>query len=399
MNKEKVIVIGRNYTSRLGMIRAVGRAGYDVIVVQTNGVSPNIDIDSYSKYVVKTVFAREPYRERLIDVLMHLYQEEGKCIIIPVDDYAASTIDESLDILKNCFYLPNVDMMAGAVNRLMDKEYQKELANSAGLNTVRGWIVDISNGEYSIPDTIHYPCFPKPQISFKGNKRCMHRCSNKEALEETIKEMVEIKPDCSLLVEEFIQIEKEYGVLGFCRNGESIIPGLVLKRMIGEGSHKGVTKIGEVTLLSEKPELYSAISRFLKLTRFTGLIDIDLYESGGEVYFNELNLRFGAFGYSILCSGVNLPKLFIDSLLHGQVDDSETLLSNSVCLSEKVNYDDFAAGKYGIVKYRQFDRMADFKFVEDNDDPQPFIMFNKLFRKNLLKNESKYIIKKLLHLR
>ena len=52
----KVIVIGRNYTSRLGMIRALGQCGYDVYVVRTlpqKAVSRfgNKDVDGYSKYV------------------------------------------------------------------------------------------------------------------------------------------------------------------------------------------------------------------------------------------------------------------------------------------------------------------------------------------------------------
>ena len=392
----KVIIIGRNFTSRLGMIRAVGCAGYDVIVIQTNGVSPNKDFDSYSKYVSETYFAREPDRTVLIDTLMSINKKEGKCIIIPVDDYAASTIDEHLDALKDHFFFPNVKMQAGAVNGLMDKAHQKELAISAGLKTAQGWLIDIRDGKFTIPDDIEYPCFPKPQISFKGNKRCMHKCTSRQSLEKTIEEMVKIKPDCPLLVERYVEIEKEYGVLGFCNNGDCVIPGLVYKKMIGEGSHKGVTKLGEVTPLAEIPELQDALSRFLNNTNFTGLVDIDLYESGGEFYFNELNLRFGAFGYSILCSGVNLPKMFIDLLLGEPSDADPVIAPKTLCLSEKVNYDDFASGKYGIKTYRRIDRMADSKFMEDNDDPRPFILFNTMFRKNLLKNEVKFLIKKIL---
>ncbi len=48
---ERVVVIGRNYTSRLGMIRAVGMAGYEVIVIKTNGTSESKDIEAHSKYV------------------------------------------------------------------------------------------------------------------------------------------------------------------------------------------------------------------------------------------------------------------------------------------------------------------------------------------------------------
>ena len=49
-----VAIIGRNYTSRLGMIRAVGKLGHHVIVIKTTRVLPQKyrgakDIDGYSR--------------------------------------------------------------------------------------------------------------------------------------------------------------------------------------------------------------------------------------------------------------------------------------------------------------------------------------------------------------
>ena len=58
----KVVVIGRNYTSRLGMIRAAGMAGHYVIVIKTNGRPGSKDIDAYSKYTKEYLFAKEPNR-------------------------------------------------------------------------------------------------------------------------------------------------------------------------------------------------------------------------------------------------------------------------------------------------------------------------------------------------
>ena len=53
--KQKVIVIGRNYTSRLGMIRAVGMAGYDVTVIKTNRYPVLEDIDATNDKGLKVV--------------------------------------------------------------------------------------------------------------------------------------------------------------------------------------------------------------------------------------------------------------------------------------------------------------------------------------------------------
>ena len=371
----KVVVIGRNYTSRLGMIRAVGMAGYDVTVIKTNGLPETKDIDAFSKYVKEYLYAKEPNREELISVLMTLKSDKGKVVIIPVDDYAASTIDENIDLLKDNFLFPNINMEQGAINRLMDKDYQKILARQAGLNVADGWVVNIKNHTYTLPSDIVYPVFPKPQISFKGNKRCMRKCDNETELRQVMDEVASQR-DCPILIEQYIKIEKEYGVLGFCGQDRIETPGLVEKTLIGEGGHKGVTKVGIVTPLVKKGDLYERIQKFLKLINLTGLCDIDLYEHNGMIFFNELNLRFGAFGYSIICAGVNLPKLMVEYLFHNILSSTQNeIYPKTVCLSEKVNYDDYYNGFYGIKRYKQINEMTDKTFLKNEDDPMPYKVF------------------------
>ena len=371
----KVVVIGRNYTSRLGMIRAVGMAGYDVTVIKTNGLPETKDIDAFSKYVKEYLYAKEPNREELISVLMTLKSDKGKVVIIPVDDYAASTIDENIDLLKDNFLFPNINMEQGAINRLMDKDYQKILARQAGLNVADGWVVNIKNHTYTLPSDIVYPVFPKPQISFKGNKRCMRKCDNETELRQVMDEVASQR-DCPILIEQYIKIEKEYGVLGFCGQDRIETPGLVEKNLIGEGGHKGVTKVGIVTPLVKKGDLYERIQKFLKLINLTGLCDIDLYEHNGMIFFNELNLRFGAFGYSIICAGVNLPKLMVEYLFHNILSSTQNeIYPKTVCLSEKVNYDDYYNGFYGIKRYKQINEMTDKTFLKNEDDPMPYKVF------------------------
>lgn len=390
----KVIVIGRNYTSRLGMIRALGKAGYEIAVIRTNK-GKAIDIDFYSKYVKEYHQADEPNRTLLIETLNSIATKNEKSILIPVDDYAASTIDENINVLKEHFLFPNVNMEEGAVNRLMNKEVQKKLAREAGLPVAEGWVVNKKNGKYEIPKDIKYPCFPKPQISFLGNKNCMKKCSSRVELEEVLY-IVANNSNCPILIEQYIPIDKEYGVLGFCKKGESTLPGLVDKVMIGNGAHKGVTKVGIVTPLAECAQLYDLISRFLKSTGFTGLCDIDLYESNGIIYFNELNLRFGAFGYSIYCSGINLPEMFV-RYLQGDNIPVGSIYSKTTCLSEKVNFEDLIAGYYDLDEYERIEKIADKTFLADVEDPQPYINYKKAYvNKILLRKKIKRFLYKVI---
>ena len=381
----KVVVIGRNYTSRLGMIRAVGRAGHQVFVICTNK-SKSDGIDKVSRYVSGYYSAKEPNRDLLLRTLDSIANsEQEKMVLIPVDDYAASTIDENIDRLKGRFLFPNINMQQGAINKLMDKNLQKALARESGLNVAEGWTIEIKDHKYSLPENIKYPCFPKPQVSFKGNKRCMRRCNDETELRMVLDEVARER-ECPVLIEQYIEIDKEYGVLGMCAKGKSILPGLVDKILIGNGGHKGVTKVGVVTPLENNPQLKKLIKFFLEKTQFTGLCDIDLYDSNGIIYFNELNLRFGAFGYAIFCAGINLPNSLISTLQGDTIDlEPVNIRSKTTCLSEKVNFEDFIAGYYGWKEYRRIHEMADFTFLADPTDPKPHRQFMKHAFMSILK--------------
>lgn len=50
--KQKVVIIGHGYLSRLALIRSLGQAGYDVTVIVTmyGDVNTTRPLDCYSKY-------------------------------------------------------------------------------------------------------------------------------------------------------------------------------------------------------------------------------------------------------------------------------------------------------------------------------------------------------------
>ena len=111
-----------------------------------------------------------------------------------------------------------------------------------------------------------------------------------------------------------------------------------------------------------------------------------MYESKGEIYFNELNLRFGAFGYSIICAGANLPNLFVKKCFNEPIDfDAISVEEKTVCLSEKVNYDDFLAGYYDKKEYDRISHLADSFFIKDEKDIKPYLVFKYHMFKRLVK--------------
>lgn len=393
MTKSRVVIIGRNYASRLGMIRAVGIADHDVTVIKTNGRKSK-DIDAYSKYVKDYLYAREPDRKRLLEVLMSLKSEKGKSIIIPVDDYAASTIDDNIDILKDYFLFPNVNMTSGAVNKLMDKEYQKELARKAGLNVAEGWTIEVKDGKYELPEDLKYPCFPKPQISILGSKKSMRKCSTEEQLRESL-DLMSKASCCPVLIEQYIEIEKEYATLGFSDGANVKTPAVIHLLDQGKGSHRGVAKIGKLLPSESFLTFFRQLEEFFRRLNFVGLFDVDMYESKGVLYFNELNLRFGASGYAITHQGINLPAMMINKLVDNETESDSGAKITGTFVNEKVNFEDYLAGYYGWREYKRINGLGDFRFIYSQDDPNPY----KAFRKECVRKIVKQRIKNLIHRR
>ena len=386
-----VIIIGRNYSSLLGMIRGAGMADCSVTVVRiVRKITKKKENDRFSvirpsKYVREQVFA-EQNEESLMKVLLTKCADKNeKQVLLPTDDFGASTIDRNYDVLKEFFIMPNINQTQGEVVRLMDKNIQKTLADKVGLNVAKGWIVDIRDGKYSIPEGIEYPVFTKPQISILFNKNCMKRCDNEAELTEVVADVAS-KADCPILVEQYIEIETEYGILGASDGTTSIIPGIVTKKSIGHGAHNGVTLLGSYTSLKPFGDLKEKLQAFMKEVQFKGLFDIDLYEANGKVYFNELNLRLGAFGFAAVRAGFNLPGMVIDCLAKDIPIKDEHFEGSITCINEKVNLEDYAAGFISWKKYRENMKAADYGFINFKEDHGPYNVFRGFVTKARIQN-------------
>ena len=374
--------MGRNYMSLLSMTRSAGAAGYPVYVVKTVKKIPGKyspyrwSVDAHSKYVKDCFYVKQNDDKGLIDLLVDRFRSyDGKIVLLPTDDRTVAAIEFYKERLDDRFLFPYASGEQ-SVLELMDKKAQKAFATVAGLPVAQGWTTEVKNGTFEIPEGILYPVFTKPQISFAGNKRFMKRCNNEAELREVLQQIAEQR-DCPMLIEQFVEIEKEYGVLAYCNPEEPVVPCLVDKVEIGQGTHKGVTMIGRVLPLeTENRELQEKLKAFLKSTGFVGLVDIDLYESKGVIYFNELNLRFGAFGYAAMCAGINMPQMLIGRLLGRKLTDPKTCMDRPItCLSEKVNLEDYADGYCSISVYRQRMTQAEYAFIRSEDDMRPYRYF------------------------
>ena len=384
MSNQSVVLLGHNFTSILGLARALGSDGYEVSAIRT-GFPSNTGFlkrlgrtpEAKSKYITKYMTADSTDQEKIKDLLISEFaSSERKAVLIPVDDINAQTIDLNLEDLSPWFFLPNVDHTSGGVVKLMDKFYQKQLARMAGLPVPDGWSVNIENGQYEIPAGVRFPCFVKAEMPMPKRKNYMGKCDNPDQLKALLDQAAAYR-DCLMLIEEYIPIEKEYGSVGLSNRGSVCIPGITEKTRVGSGTQAGVTACGRIHLPEEYPDTCSKMKKMMALTGLHGLFDIDLYESNGILYFNELNVRFGAEGVGTLIAGVNLPGMFASSLLSPDTEiDYDAVALPLTFANERPLISDFAEGSLTWRQYRKCLKDADHRFVYSEDDRKPAQAFS-----------------------
>lgn len=375
--KPLAIVIGRNYTTRLTLARSAGMIGCDVVLIQTDGhKNSTLKIDRSSQFVVDSHFCPEPYKNQLIDVILSYKNVRPKVLLVPADDYAASVIDSHLEMLSESFLLPHVNYQQGGVLRIMDKAYQKSLALSVGFHVAKGWIATYSSNEYTIPEGVTYPCFTKPLESYDGAlKNYLKKCSSEKELKELLA-IISKSYHLPILIEEFVKIDREYGVQGVSFATKSVCPSVVFK----ESSLRGLTATGYISPISKMPGLQKKIQDFMKETCFTGIFDIDLFESDGQIYFNELNVRLGANGFALTYGVFNVPGIFMEYQLgrnNGEYNGPEEFASMSFA-SEKVLREMYYDKIISFKDYKRIRKDADVLSLKYQDDNHPYQEFVKL---------------------
>lgn len=349
--------------------------------------------DAYSKYIkAYRVCVSDRRSRRIVNRLKKIADKNEKMLIIPADDLMAYIVDDYYDTLKQYYYLPNVNDTEGAVNKLMSKGVQKELALKAGLPVLNSCVITTKEGNFEIPETVTYPCFIKPNISKNSSKSKMKKCYNEKELRSTLEKYSE-KKDVEMLVEDFVKIKREYSILGLSTKAGAVGPGLFAAIEGGQNEHIGVAVVGQLLDPATMQPLVDNLINFVSTLKFDGLYDIDLVETeDGKIYFVELNMRYGASGYAVTKGGANLPGMFADYMIYGTPIDKECKVNNigATFVSEKVLIEEYAMGRLSKQKLKSALNEADITFIKDKEDPQGYRHFKKFYKvatlKRLFKN-------------
>ena len=408
--KPKVIIIGVGYTGRLAIARSVGQLGYRSVIITAADFSVGgkrlkhvKPVDGYSKYVDEIFYVPRKDEAKIIEVLLtHCVVPGQKQIIFPDGDFDAMVLDKNYDILKEHFLMPNIKGQSGLVSKYMDKLVQKSVARQVGLNVAGSSTMEVRDEQFVVPDSVRYPCFVKAQMGLAGGKRLLKRCDSREQVEQHLRAMIRrmkdihVSTDITVLIEDFMRIDKEYALLGFSDGKEVFIPGLLYIDLLCHGLQMGVAVRGKIMPCHGFEDVVEKFKQMMLEVGYVGVFDIDFYESEGKIYFGEINLRFGGSGYAYTAMGVNLPGMMVKHLMGEDWHSLANVVTRTeTYINERTLMEDWRQGVISTAKYHEILKSGEIYFVHNADDPQPAKALRKLYRVNYLKRFVKKLLRKI----
>ena len=392
-----VVVLGKNYSTPLGVIRSLSKAGYTVELLYIAKKKGDSQIVASSKHLSRTVEIVGRHDEQVIDSLVSEFGRTGtRSVLFPTDDYTASLIDRFKESLQDLFEMPYV--IDGSVTQMMDKSVQGALAQKCGMKTAREWVVSLNTDTIRIPEDIVFPCFVKPMVSAFGGKDELEKCENAQSLGRKLQKMQARLRERSVLVQEFLNIQQEYTIGGVCNDQEVFIPAIIRKSMIAQ-HNRGITLEGTVVDTSEISNELPEILAVLRSVRYVGMFDLEVLRTDRGLYFGELNLRCGGPSYSYFRCGINLPDCAIHAILHESFDaENKNIELNKRFFNNKVAWEDYMDGYLSKSDMRHLYQDCDFSLISDKDDPTPEKVFQKtmepLYKQRRLKKKIRSLLPK-----
>ena len=387
--KQHVVIIGHGFTSRLALIRSLAELGCEITVVVTvlhgrlgrlvhfEGGKP---VDCCSRYISRFLYCSGQKEDELIELILSKCVRSGqKTILVPDSDFSAAAVDRHQERLQEHFLFPHIGHKPGAVKHWMDKTVQKALAAEVGLPVAGGCTVPVRGGAYEMPAAVRYPCFTKPLATISGGKGFLRRCDDEAALRRVLDGVAQLFPDTDVLIEDYKPIDTEYAVVGFSDGEQVVIPG-VIEFVENCRSHFGIAREGKIRPVAGFEALLAQFAEFVRRIGFCGLFDIDFWESGGVVYFDEMNFRFGGSGYAYTAMGANLPARFVHAML-GQPAVTPDVQGTATFVNERMVVEDWNFLYLSEAQLREIIRRADIRFVYDERDPAPGRALERLIRR------------------
>lgn len=378
LNHKFIILCGDHYNP-LGLIRSLGEAGIEPIVILA---AREPFLVPRSKYIGK--LHRVEDNARGFSLLLEKYGNEPvKPFLFSCSDDIESLLDENYEILKGKFHFFDGGS-AGRITRLMNKDEINKLAARCGARIPRSEVVERG----VLPTDVPYPVITKSIASTVGGwKNDVYICRNEAELVEAYKKI----ETPIVLVEEFIEKKNELCVDGVSINGGEQVY-MPLKCHYIRFTNQAYGNFMNMSVFDD-PAPRELIAKIIRTTGFSGIFSIEfLVTKDDDLVFLEVNFRNSTWSYSATHAGTNLPLVWARSTLKGELDLTDVAIRQEpfTAMAELADFNDHV--RHGDLSLRQW--LKDFRecpctYVYDPKNRKPFFA--------LVWHSLKLILKKNLH--
>ena len=380
--KNKAIVLGTDHHNTLGIIRSLGEEGVFVCALILDTQSAFV---AHSKYLKEVSYCSSCAQEVLEALISKYGNETEKPVLIPTCDTAALLIDSLKDKLEECFYIGGTCETLGLAH-YMNKLNLGYLAKELGVSVPSMCVCDIdctslidgnAMSELLGEKQIQFPVILKPLMSAGASKSSITVISDANDFEAKRASL----PHGKYLIQEFVHIEKEYGVQGISLYAEKkvIVPGVVHKIRTSVNA-RGSTTYARLTENSGLIDTQK-LSQLVLATGYSGIFDIELMQSEDKIYLIEINFRNGAYGYAYTKLGYNLAFEWYRYCVSGEIKESPLHAGTELYLMNETA-DMHNMKNHTVSPFRwllQF-MQAKVKLIWNIRDPKP--LFAKISKKN-----------------
>lgn len=298
---QRAVVIGNSFNNTLGLIRSLGEAKIEIILLLVGGsdrlyVKKSRYLKHYQVFHVLSV-------EDCMPVLQRISNNRLQQVIICTYDQAAQYIDAHEADLCHKFITP---MRGKRLGDLMNKDRQCQLATTCGITVPQSSVY--SRGD--VFPSIAFPLLLKPLNSTIGEKSDIHICHNNE---ELCKALFETSQCDKFIVQEFIQKEYEINLIGVSTDYGVFIPGGI-KKIRHYPTIYGPCSFGIFQSIEKLKIDVQPVIRLLQKVGYRGPFSVEFLHKDDKNYFMEVNFRHDGLAYAATASGVNLPSLLFKRL-------------------------------------------------------------------------------------
>ena len=360
--RPKVILVGGDHYNGLSLVRLFGKSGLKPhgIIVNQNGGGGFLRKSKYWEQV--RVVSDDSYIIEALDTMRGAVGD--KPVVIPWSDGAAAALDANLDTLGQNYILPSIGNAQGAICSLMDKGKQVSFASDCGLGVARSFEVLIDDWADSVQD-IPLPCIGKPIVSAIGEKKDIRKCTTRNELEVYLA-YLQGKGYSRILLQEYVSIDAEYDIEGFVDGENSSY--FVVEKVRTWPVVGGPTSYAFSVEDSEVNAAADSIVTQLRTIGYSGLFDVELFRTGNNLLFNEINWRNSAMCFAAVESGVRYPLYWYESV-RGKTPLPETPKTfRRYAMCELLDIRNVADGGVGIRTWvSDFRRSNAFAYYDSSD--------------------------------